>query len=217
MWVQEHTVLYPNPEINESWLPSRPQIPKCVCAWVRKGDSWEREMARGESYLKQVVGTEVVQEKNHRLVFFTSWFYAVAPALITFVDPPAADLLCYCSKHSHWDCTAGHISGWGGSEIGTAASAFATCFYLLPHYLRWLRADHVTSLEACFPEQLSSFASVPPPPPSWKQHVREIKLEYSVRAVTSADGNKSDWMDSKCHLSSLTPVAAFLEETVVRL
>lgn len=31
MWVQEHTVLYPNPEINETWLPSRPQIPKCEC------------------------------------------------------------------------------------------------------------------------------------------------------------------------------------------
>ena len=34
MWVQEHTVLYPNPEINETWLPSRPQIPKCVCVCV---------------------------------------------------------------------------------------------------------------------------------------------------------------------------------------
>lgn len=55
MWVQEHTVLYPNPEINETWLPSRPQIPKCVCvcvtacvyAWVRRetGDSREGGVA----------------------------------------------------------------------------------------------------------------------------------------------------------------------------
>lgn len=38
-----------------------------------------------------------------------------------------------------------------------------------------------------------------------------------MRAVTSADGNKSDWMDGKCHFSSSTPVAAFLEETGYRL
>lgn len=38
MWVQEHTVLYPNPEINETWLPSRPQIPKCVCVCVYWSD-----------------------------------------------------------------------------------------------------------------------------------------------------------------------------------
>lgn len=60
MWVQEHTVLYPNPEINETWLPSRPKIPKCVCvwlcvyAWVRRetGDTREGGVAGGEVLLK---------------------------------------------------------------------------------------------------------------------------------------------------------------------
>lgn len=100
-------------------LPGHKFLNVCVHEWGKETHGRERWRG-GESYLKQIVGTEVVQEKNHRLVFSPQLILCSSSCFNNISGPPSLwpavflfqtlSLGLYSWTHFRWVILHG---GWG--------------------------------------------------------------------------------------------------------